>query len=787
MNKGGIAFFYLNFIFVISFMGQCRGQENYDSLNLLLKNSQGKQKVNISIKLSKLVSDTSPSLGFVFACDALRESTYLNYPKGKADSRILIGNYFKIQGKYLLALKFYLGSQQLYANLKDREGILNGYQAIGSLSLLLRDYNDAIIYFQKGLILAGSLHKFTWVGIFLRELGKIEQKKGNLEIALGKYKQALLALQQGGEKESVLSVYNSIGSIYLDQGRYDDAIEFYTQLLNIREPAILSQLGSIYTPIAHAYDQKGLYQKAISYNFKALAVRKKLNQMEAYNSSIINIAGDYFFLNKIDSAWIYMSEGLKIAKANNRPYLLENGYRILYKYFNSRDDFKTALFYYQKFAAIGDSIIIEKNKGDIAILEGNQRIQNIEEGNVILGRENEIQLLSLKNQRFQIIFLQVILSFAFIMIIFSFFQYIRNIRAKKDIQQIYGRMSKEVIDLEEANKLIREQEGQYRFLAENSVDFITRFDKNMNRIYASPASVRVFGYTPEEILGKSTNDLTHPDFYDFAIRNFQEMLLEKTSKQFIYLAPRKNGEIFWVESVLNPIFNNNTGELEEVVEVTRDIQERKIKEMEIMEGTKQKENLLKEIHHRVKNNFAILVSLINMQKEQTKTPELIQSLTDLQLRIRTMALVHEMLYRSKDFENISFSDYIRSLSAVITGTFNRRDIRLNFDVQDITMDIDTAIPLGLIINEILSNGYKHAFPNNQPGSIWIGLKEQPDNSELCLTVRDDGIGLPKDFDVEKCKSMGFQIVLILVKQIEGIMTVINEPGAMVSIIFSRAK
>lgn len=787
MNKGFFYLLIIPIIFLLPFEGQCEGLTDYDSLRLLKKIAKGNQKIEILLQLSKIVSDTAPSLGFLFAYDALKESIQLNYLKGKADSRMKIGDYFIRQKKYLLSIECYLGSQQLYTNLNDQEGMLCAYRAIGSLSGFLRDYNNAMTYFQKGLALARSWHKLTWVGIFLLEIGKIEQKTGNPEKALDQYKQALVVLQKTGNKESVLSIYNYIGSIYLDQGRYDDAIEFYTQFLNLKEPLILKQLGTIYTRIAHAYDQKKLYKKAITFNLMALSLRKEMGQIENYNSSLINVAGDYFFLNKIDSAWVFMKEGLKMAKANNRTYLIENGYRVLYKYFNSRNDFKNTLFYYQKFIEIGDSIIIDKNRGDIAILEGNQRIKSIEEGNAILVSENEIQSLSLKNQRIQIIFLEVILTFALIMIIFSLVQYVRNVKAKREIQKIHGRMWNEMNDLEAANKQIRKQERQYRFLAENSIDFITRFDKKMKRIYASPASVRVYGYTPEEILNKSTFDLVHPDFFDYAKQRFREMVVEKTSKQFIYLAQKKNGEIFWVENMLNPVFDKNTGELEEIVGVTRDIQERKIKEMEIMEGTKQKENLLKEIHHRVKNNFAILVSLINMQKDQTKTPELIQSLTDLQLRIRTMALVHEMLYRSKDFENISFSDYIRSLTSVITGTFNRRDIQLNFDVQNITMDIETAIPLGLIINEILSNAYKHAFPNDQPGTIWIGLKEQANTSVLYLTVRDNGIGLPKDFNFEKCKTMGLQVVQILVKQIEGEITIINESDTTFMISFLRAK
>jgi len=628
-------------------------------------------------------------------------------------------------------------------------------------------------------------HKLTWVGLFLQELGIIEQKTGNLDKALEQYEKALLALRRTGDRKSVMNVNNLIGSIYLDRGRYDEAMEFYTKLLNLNDPSIQTYLGSIYTRIAHIYEQKMSYREAITYNLKALAIRKQIGQMEEYNSSLINVAGDYFFLNKIDSGWIFMNKGLKLAEVNNRASLIENGNRMIYNYFNSRNDYKNALLYFQKYEKTGDSIIIDKNKGDLAILEGNQRIQSIEEGNELLIKENKIQSLRIRNQRFQIIFLQIIIGLATIMILFSFYHYIGNIKAKKEIKKLFGRMSKEVQDLEATNKQIGKKERQYRFLAENSVDFITRFDKNMKRIYASPASFRVFGYSQEEIFDKSIFDLTHPDFYGYISQSLEKMLLEKAPKQIIYIAKKKNGNAFWVESMLNPVFDKNTGELEEVVGVTRDIQERKIKEMEIMEGTKQKENLLKEIHHRVKNNFAILVSLINMQKDQTKAPELLQSLTDLQLRIRTMALVHEMLYRSKDFENISFDDYIRSLSSVITGTFSRRDIQLNFDVQNVTMDIETAIPFGLIINEILNNAYKHAFPQNRPGTIWIGLEENPDTSELSFTLRDDGIGFPKDFNLERCKTMGLQVVQILVKQIEGKMILMDKPHTTFTISFSR--
>lgn len=759
--------------------------KEYDSLKGMVSQSKGKEKADILIKLSAMLNDTAPEKSFQYAYDGFKESVQSEYLKGKADARKLIGDYYMRKRNYLSALECYLSAQKIYLQIHYPVGTLETYRAIGDLSLILRDNENARIYYRKGFLLAQSIKDFRWTGIFLQELGRVEQKDGNTGHALELYDQALRSLQKVSYRTSVISIYNSIGTVYLDQGRYDEAIGFYKKLIAQVGPESKTQLGTIYTRLAHACEQKSRYADALEYNRMALKIRHEMSQMEDFNSSMINISNDYFYLNKFDSARIYMNEGIRLARANNRSYLIENAYRVMYTYYKTKGDYNTALQYFKKYQEIADSIVIEKNKGDIAILEARQRMFSMEENNKLLTRANEIQALSLKNQRFQITFLQVILIISMIIIFYSVLQYIKNLRAKREIQHIYSRMSKEMIELETTNKKISEQEHQYRFLAENSLDFITRFDKNLKRLYATPSSGKIYGYSPEEILTKSTYDLTHPDFYLYSEEKFREMMRDKTPKNFTYVARKKNGQNFWVESIMNPVFNKETGELEEFIGVTRDIQERKKKELEIMEGTAQKENLLKEIHHRVKNNFAILVSLINMQKEQSQTPELIRALTDLQLRIRTMALVHEMLYRSKDFEKISFSHYIRSLASVITGTFNRREIQLVFDVDEITLDIEAAIPLGLIVNELLTNAYRHAFPGERSGMIQVSLKTMKTPTDFTLTITDDGIGMPQGFSLDKCKTMGIQIVQILVKQLEGVINLITPPGSAFSILFSK--
>jgi two-component sensor histidine kinase len=145
-----------------------------------------------------------------------------------------------------------------------------------------------------------------------------------------------------------------------------------------------------------------------------------------------------------------------------------------------------------------------------------------------------------------------------------------------------------------------------------------------------------------------------------------------------------------------------------------------------------------------------------------------------------------MLYRSKDFENISFLAYLRSLASVIAGTYSRHDIVLTFEADDTVMDIEAAIPLGLIVNEILSNAYIHAFPDNRAGNIRISFNYNPEKRMNTLAFQDDGIGMPAGLNPDQLQTMGLQIVQILCKQIEGTLVVKNNPGASFTITFQSS-
>ena len=612
---------------------------------------------------------------------------------------------------------------------------------VGVLNRLLNADYKSVAYLKMGLVLAQKIHDKALCSKIYDQLGLTFQMMGYDRTAMLYFNRALVLTRKIGNRLGELCVYKNIGNFYLSGKRDEEALKYFTWLLQETGQSSPDLTGSIYSCIGHIYSTKKDYRSSLDYNLKALKIRQIGKIPVSVNSSLINIAGDYFNLEKPDSGKIYMDSGLILANRYGRKSYIENGYRHLYNYYNNQGNYKKALECYARFNSVHDEIIREQNKNNIAILEALQRIQGIQQTGKKFATEHVINSLNLKFHIYQTSVLKILIWAAGLSMVFFVLSLLYIRRGRRKMQKLHLQLSDEILEREAMEVHTRENETQYKFITDNSVDFITHLDHEKNRIYASPASLRVYGYEPEEIINKSPYDLTIPLFHALAETKFTEMVETKSARQFICQAQKKDGTVFWAESILHPLFDPVSGVFKGIVGVTRDIQERKTKEIEIMEGTKQKEILLKEIHHRVKNNFAILVSLINMQVAQTKNPELVQSLTNLQLRIRTMSLVHEMLYRSNDFEKISFPGYLRSLASVIAGTYNRRDILLTVEADEVVMDIEASIPLGLIINEILSNSFKHGFPDGRAGRISIIFQVDPKNGCQTLTLQDDGIGI----------------------------------------------
>jgi len=217
--------------------------------------------------------------------------------------------------------------------------------------------------------------------------------------------------------------------------------------------------------------------------------------------------------------------------------------------------------------------------------------------------------------------------------------------------------------------------------------------------------------------------------------------------------------------------------------------QRQHSEAQLQDSLREKEVMLQEIHHRVKNNLQIVSSLLNLQAEQAQDPRIAEMLRDSQNRVRSMAYIHERLYRSPDLAQVNFADYARALTSHLLNSYQSADsgaVSVRVDIgEDARLSVDTAIPCGLIVNELVSNALKHAFPPGwkTPGLITIAMRQTPNG--YALSVRDNGVGLPMDVDLRRARSLGLELVAILAQQLGGALEIDRQAGTAFTITFAR--
>lgn len=218
-----------------------------------------------------------------------------------------------------------------------------------------------------------------------------------------------------------------------------------------------------------------------------------------------------------------------------------------------------------------------------------------------------------------------------------------------------------------------------------------------------------------------------------------------------------------------------------------ELQRSKKAEETIKASLNEKELLLKEVHHRVKNNLQVISSLFSLQSQYIEDPQILSILSDSQNRIGSMALIHEKLYHSSNLAKIDFADYIQNLVSNLFASYNISPnlIRLKLHISNISLNLDRAIPCGLLINELVTNSLKHAFPKQQAGEISIDFSVNP-KGKVCLIVKDTGVGLPEGLDLQMINSLGLRLVRALTRQLKGKLEVFNSNGTVFQIIFPQA-
>ena len=235
------------------------------------------------------------------------------------------------------------------------------------------------------------------------------------------------------------------------------------------------------------------------------------------------------------------------------------------------------------------------------------------------------------------------------------------------------------------------------------------------------------------------------------------------------------------DSTVLALFAN---QIASVLENTRLYAAEQQRAAELETSLEEKSVLLKEVHHRVKNNLQVISSLLNLQAARISDTEILSMFSESRDRIRSMALVHEKLYQSSDLAQVDFGEYLRGLSNQLMQSYSSqsRRIKMNVEIENISLGIDQAVPCGLIVNEVITNSIKHAFPDYQEGEITIRLHRTSSN-QVKLLIRDNGIGIPSSLSLENPSTLGMQIVSLLTEQIGGEVNILRKRGTGFEITF----
>lgn len=346
-------------------------------------------------------------------------------------------------------------------------------------------------------------------------------------------------------------------------------------------------------------------------------------------------------------------------------------------------------------------------------------------------------------------------------------------------------VNQDVTELVKAEKALKESEEKYRTLFQSDPDYTILVGMDGVLLDVNRAAEQITGLLKDELIGRHFMELEIFPNEDLSMH--KEMFSHLSKGE--YIAPYesriydKEGKIRWVETLLTIIKKEE--EPDSILIINNDITKRKRDDDVIKASLKEKEILLKEIHHRVKNNLQIIYSLLDLQEDYVKeNSTAVNVLNESQNRVLAMSLIHETLYQSKDLSLINFSDYIKNLISNLFYSYgSKSNITQIINVEQIYLNIETSVPLGLIITELVSNSLKYAFPEDKSGKISVKLVNK--DGEFELTIEDNGIGIPEEISFNTESTLGLRLVNTLVNQLDGTIELNRTNGTQFIITFKE--
>lgn len=639
---------------------------------------------------------------------------------------------------------------------------------LGTLEYYRGDINAAKEAFKRAKVIYSDADMLNQKAGMAMNIGVMHEKGGYYDSAILNYEEALPIFEMEEDNESLASVNENIGLAYVKRSEYLKALTFFAKtdsLLSTYLDSLNSRWVGFYTNIHLALEGLNRQDEGLQALLKALRIAEH-NQDEILVAKIYyQLSGTYRFMGESEKAYDALMQSKTKMKNNQNLLDITNLHMNLADYHFDEGNLDSASYYAKLGLEFYETYDFKKDAGDTYGTLGN--IEFAKENYKEAINYFEKALSSFEDQTSQ----------GYAGYLFNIgYAYTKLGDYRSALENIYRSLEIRkplniIKDLQESYKGLAEtyqRMGNYQKAFENLTLYQAYKDSVFNETKNKQLAELETQYETEK-KDKAIADLEQE-------KELQNLRSEKQQAQ-IYLSI---GGLVILLGVAGLFFRQST-----IHKKYND--ELETKNREIAKQSAERELLLKEIHHRVKNNLQIISSLLSMQTRGLKDEKMKDAMKESQSRVKTMALIHEKLYQYENLSKINMQEYIQQLSEFLTQTYRSdKDIKITIDAADINLDMDTAIPLGLITNELLSNSLKYAFEDHNSGEINISFS-QLDSGAYKLLITDTGKGLDENLDIDTTKSLGLKLVRTLTRQINGQLRITHHPGATFEIDFSEQK
>ncbi len=626
----------------------------------------------------------------------------------------------------------------LSSELNYKKGIAGSYFSLGRVSRAQFNLTEARGFYLMSVQVYKELGDNRAVADITNKVGITYGIQGEYEKALDFFNRSMEANKKLGEKQKIADCLNNIGNVYKYLGNYPESFNAYNKALEIYEEVHdTANIAMCYNHFGILHDYQGDYKQALDYYFESLRMREIVGDIEEIAASYSNIGIVYNYLGEYEQALEYQLKNLKLSNEAGQKrgagiaYTnIGNIYEKLGKSDKALENFVKGM---ETLEEIGDmqgvadayfnigEVRQKMDKYEVALLYQNKSLDIAEEIGYKQGIANSCYSIG-----------SVFYKAG------EYTEAVKFLNRSIGIGEELG-MPEIIMAASEVLSKVYEKQNNFR----KAYDFFILF-KQMGDSLNNAENLKKITQLEMQYEFDKQQEIQQFEQEQERIKHNAEIKQQKLLRNFLICGI--------VIVLLFGFF------------ILRSYIQKK-------KANAEKEVLLKEIHHRVKNNLQVISSLLNLQSNSLSDEKMKSAVKEGQSRVKSMALIHQTLYQSERLSRIDLQDYIEKLLSFLSDTYrnDKKEIKTSINAKNISLDIDTAIPLGLIINELVSNSFKHAFKNKTKGKIEVVL-EKSGSTDYKLFVSDNGIGLAENLNIEKADSLGLKLVNILTRQLKGELT-----------------